>query len=68
MQIEQIEVNWPLLQEMQFTPQTHAEPIEVPLIVLRLVQVIGVYAMQFNPLADSYPEVHWQLFTVGFVL
>ena len=46
-------MNWPLLHEMQFVAHVHADPILVPFVVLRLVQAIGVYGMQFKPSADS---------------
>ena len=53
LQITQSEVNCPLLHEIQFDPQVHADPTLVPLVVFRLVHAIGVYAMQLVPSEDS---------------
>ncbi len=41
-QMEHNDLNCPLLQEMQFDPHVQGDPIFVPFIVCKLVQVTGV--------------------------
>ena len=54
----QIDLYMPLLHEMQLELQLHADPTDVPFVVLRLVHAMGMYGMQLVLVADSNSALH----------
>ena len=61
----QIDLYMPLAQEMQLELQLHADPTDVPFVVLRLVHAMGMYGMQLVLVADSNSALHWHVFIDG---
>ena len=54
----QIVLKMPLVHEMQLALQLHADPTDVPFVVLRLVHAMGMYGMQLVLVADSNRALH----------